>query len=95
VQALSLLVYVSVLMQCGFPVRPRLRIEVPSSAEVLSIVWRDNLNRTVALDSREVELPHLQPLDEASASSTEQCNIACDWRYHVSAHSVPYWRMLA
>lgn len=75
-----------VCMQCGFPVRPRLRVEVPSSAEVLSIVWRDNLNRTVALDSREVELPPLQPLDEASASNTEQCNTACDWRYHVSVY---------
>lgn len=52
--------------------------------EVVSVVWRDNLNQTVATDSREVELPPLQPLDEASAADTEQCNRGCDWRYHVS-----------
>jgi hypothetical protein len=51
-------------------------------------VWRNNLNQTVALDSREMELPALQPLDEASASSTEQCNAGCDWRYHVRPWAV-------
>lgn len=52
--------------------------------DVIAIVWRDNLNQTVALDVREVELPPLQPLNEASTADTEQCNTGCDWRYHVS-----------
>lgn len=78
-------------LQCGFPVRPRLRVELPPGTDVLSIVWRNNLNQTVAVDAREVELPPLQPLDEASASNTEQCNTGCDWRYHVSVKHCLWW----
>jgi hypothetical protein len=68
---------------CGFPVRPRLRLDIPSGVDVVSVVWRNNLNATVAVGVREVELPALQPLDEASADDTQQCNTGCDWRYKV------------
>ena len=71
------------LLQCGFPVRPRLRLDVPSGVDLISIVWRNNLNQTVSLDTKEVELPPLEALAEASAADTEQCNTGCDWRYHV------------
>jgi len=73
------------LLQCGFPVRPRLELVLPAATEVLSIVWRDNLNRTVALDTKQLELPPLASLTESSAVGAEQCNQGCDWQYHVSA----------
>lgn len=72
-------------VQCGYPLRPRLRLDIPDGVEVVSIVWRNNLNQTVALDRREVELPALHALREASAAEAEQCSSACDWRYHVSS----------
>jgi hypothetical protein len=68
---------------CGFPVRPRLRLDIPPGVDVVSVVWRNNLNQTVAVGVRELELPALQPLDEASADDTQQCNSGCDWRYKV------------
>lgn len=57
---------------------------LPDGADIISIVWRDNLNRTVALDTMQVHLPPLAPLVEASVANTEQCNSGCDWSYHVS-----------
>ncbi|KAF6266656.1 hypothetical protein COO60DRAFT_1623446 [Scenedesmus sp. NREL 46B-D3] len=69
--------------QCGFPVTPRLQLVLPDGADIISIVWRDNLNRTVALDTMQVHLPPLAPLVEASVANTEQCNSGCDWSYHV------------
>lgn len=61
---------------------------MPDGTEVLAIVWRDNLNRTVASDVTAVVLPPLAPLAEASVQDTDHCNIGCDWRYHVSRRSV-------
>ncbi|WIA29149.1 hypothetical protein OEZ86_011660 [Tetradesmus obliquus] len=69
--------------QCGFPVTPSLQLVLPDGVEVITIVWRDNLNRTVALDTTAVQLPPLAPLMEASVANTEQCNSGCDWSYHV------------
>ncbi len=71
-------------VQCGYPLRPRLRLELPAGTQVAAIVWRDNLNRTVALNTTEVELPPLAQLVEASMPGGEACNTDCDWRYHVS-----------
>jgi hypothetical protein len=82
--------------QCGFPVTPRLQLLLPDGVEVISIVWRDNLNRTVALDTTQVQLPPLAPLLEASVANTEQRNLGCDWSYHVSSehsrHVHRVWR---
>lgn len=74
-------------LQCGFPVTPSLQLVLPDGVEVIIIVWRDNLNRTVALDTTAVQLPPLAPLMEASVANTEQCNSGCDWSYHVSCGS--------
>jgi hypothetical protein len=74
-----------VVLQCGFPVTPRLQLVLPDGADIISIVWKDNLNRTVALDTSQVQLPPLAPLMEASVANTEQCNTGCDWSYHVSS----------
>lgn len=57
---------------------------MPDDVDILAIVWRDNLNRTVASDVTEVDLPPLAPLAQSSALYAEQCNSGCDWRYHVS-----------
>jgi hypothetical protein len=67
---------------------------LPDGVDIISIVWRDNLNRTVALDTTQVHLPALAPLLEASVANTEQCNSGCDWSYHVSIHSCAQQRLL-
>lgn len=75
-------------LQCGFPVRPRLRLVLPPGVDIITTVWLNNLNQTMAVDVSELELPALLPLAEASVTDTEQCNTACDWRYHVSGWMV-------
>jgi hypothetical protein len=77
--------HVSACPQCGFPLRPRLRLLLPAGVDIISIVWRNNRNQTVGLDTPELQLPPLAPLAEASAQDSERCNTACDFRYRVSA----------
>jgi hypothetical protein len=89
--------FATLALQCGFPVTPRLQLVLPDGVDIISIVWRDKLNRTVALDITQVHLPALAPLLEASVANTEQCNSGCDWSYHVSIHvmleTVPQQRL--
>eukprot|EP00798_Chlamydomonas_sp_ICE-L_P003605 gene3605-13688_t len=63
---------------CGFPVLPQLTVTWPQEADVVSVIWKDTLNRTHATDTPTVVLPSaVAHLTSASAIDATPCAEPC------------------
>ena len=73
--------------KCGFDLEPRIRLVVPPEVTPVSVVWKDNLNRTFATDTHAVTLPPLREFFEDSRTKLHKCTQDCptSWNLKVAA----------
>lgn len=73
--------------KCGFDLQPRIKLVLPPEISPISVVWKDNMNRTFATDRHTVTLPPLVEFFEDSRNKIHKCTRDCpaSWVLKVAA----------
>eukprot|EP00803_Ostreobium_quekettii_P008218 evm.model.scf_449.4 EVM.evm.TU.scf_449.4 scf_449:24370-31826(+) len=71
--------------KCGFDLQSRLKALFPAGLKPESIVWKDNMNRTFAMDTDTAILPPLADFMESSVKGSQKCTKDCPTAYTVKA----------
>lgn len=52
-------------------------------ASIASVIWRNNLNETLAVDQMTLQLPPLKELQESAAEDSFECDRRCPTSYSI------------